>query len=102
MLGHPIPPRERAKGEPHTLNVTLSEVKRTPLGWLLGFIGRKIAMKATESNEVDGGIVDHILYTTPLRLMSMESGVTPLQIEGIVSLLNHKILRGLRALFGKA
>jgi hypothetical protein len=51
---------------------------------------------------VDGGIVDHILYTTPLRLMSMESGVTPLQIEGIVSLLNHKILCGLRALFGKA
>ena len=101
VLGRPIPPRERQKGEAHTLNVTLSEVRHTPLGWLLGFIGRKIALKATGTNEVGTQIVDHILYTTPLRLMSMESGFSPRQIEGIVMLLNHKPFGGLRALFEK-
>ncbi|NLI54231.1 MAG: glycosyl hydrolase [Clostridiales bacterium] len=101
VLGRPIPPRERQKGERHTLNVTLSEVQHTPLGYLLGLIGRKIAVKATSTDEMSSGIVEHILYTTPLRLMSMESGFSPRQIEGIVLLLNHKVFRGLRALLGK-
>ncbi len=101
VLGRPIPPRERQKGEAYTLNVTLSEVKHTFLGRLLVFVGRKIAEKATATDETDVGLVEHVLYTTPLRLMSMESGFSPRQIEGIVLLLNHKLFRGLRALLGK-
>ncbi|MPM60005.1 hypothetical protein SDC9_106852 [bioreactor metagenome] len=101
VLGRPIPPRERQKGEPHTLNVTLSEVRHTLLGRLLTSIGRKVALAATETGEVDDGIIDQVLYTSPLRLMSSESDITPRQIEGIVLLLNHKILRGLRALTEK-
>lgn len=101
VLGRPIPARERRKGEPHTLNVTLSEVRHTFLGAVLAFVGRRVAENATGTNEVDGGIVDHVLYTSPLRQMSMESNFTPLQIEGIVHLLNHKLFKGLRALLGK-
>ncbi len=101
VLGRPIPPRERQKGEPHTLNVTLSEVKHTLLGRLLVLIGRKVANKAAGTGEVGSDIVDRILFTTPLRLMSMESGITPRQVEGIVMLLNHKLFRGIRALFEK-
>jgi beta-glucosidase len=101
VLGRDIPARERQKGEKHTLNVTLSEVKHTFLGWLLAFVGRKIALSAMATNEVDVGIIDHILYTTPLRLMSSESDLSPRQIEGIVHLLNHQLLKGLRALLSK-
>ena len=101
MLGRPIPPRERQKGEKHTLNVTLSEVKNTLLGRLLVAIGKKVATQATQTNEIDLAIIDHILYTTPLRLMSSESDMTPRQIEGIVHLLNHEFLQGVKALFSK-
>lgn len=101
VLGREIPARERQKGEKHTLNVTLSEVKHTLLGWLLGFIGRRIAAKATQTNEVDGGIVDHVLYTTPLRMMSMESDISPQKVEGIVHLLNHAPVKGIKALLKK-
>ena len=101
VLGRPIPPRERQKGEVHTLNVTLSEVKNTLLGRLLVGIGRKVAESATATGEVDHNIIDHVLYTTPLRLMSSESDISPRQVEGIVMLLNHKIFKGIRALLEK-
>ena len=101
VLGHEIPARERQKGEKHTLNVTLSEVTHTLLGRLLAFVGRKIAMQATETNEIDSSVIDHILYTTPLRLMSSESDITPRQIEGIVHLFNHEFIQGIKALLSK-
>jgi beta-glucosidase len=101
VLGREIPARERQKGEKHTLNVTLSEVKHTLLGWLLAFVGRKVAEGAMETNEVNLSVIDHILYSTPLRLMSSESDITPRQIEGIVHLLNHEPIKGIRALLGK-
>ncbi len=101
VLGREIPAHERQKGEKHTLNVTLSEVKDTLLGRLLVTIGKKVATQATQTNEIDLAIIDHILYTTPLRLMSSESDMTPRQIEGIVHLLNHEFFSGVKALFSK-
>jgi len=101
VLGREIPARERQKGEKHTLNVTLSEVKHTLLGWILAFVGRKVAESAMSTNEVDMGVIDHVLYTTPLRLMSSESDISPRQIEGIVHLLNHEPIKGFKALFDK-
>lgn len=101
VLGRKIPPRERQKGEKHTLNVTLSEVRHTLLGRVLAAVGKKVATAALSTNEVDSGVIDHILYTTPLRLMSSESDISPRQIEGIVHLFNHELCKGLRALIGK-
>jgi beta-glucosidase len=101
VLGREIPARERQKGEKHTMNVTLSEVKHTLLGWLLAFVGRKIAESALSTDEVDHYVIDHILYTTPLRLMSSESDISPRQIEGIVHLFNHEFFKGIKALLQK-
>ena len=101
VLGREIPARERQKGEKHTLNVTLSEVKHTLLGRILAFVGRKVAESALSTNEVDHNVIDHVLYTTPLRLMSSESDISPRQIEGIVHLFNHEPLKGIKALFQK-
>jgi len=47
------------------------------------------------------GVIDHVLYTTPLRLMSSESDISPRQIEGIVHLFNHEPIKGIKALFDK-
>lgn len=101
VLGRAIPAREPQKGETLTLNVTLSEVRHTLLGRILAAVGKKVATAALSSDEVDSGIIDHILYTTPLRLMSSESDISPRQIEGLVHLLNHKLFKGIRALLGK-
>lgn len=101
VLGREIPARERQKGEKHTLNVTLSEVKHTLLGRILTFVGRKVAESALSTNEVDHNVIDHVLYTTPLRLMSSESDISPRQIEGIVHLFNHEPLKGIKAFFQK-
>ena len=101
VLGHAIPARERQRGEKHTLNVTLSEVKHTLLGGLLAWIGRKVASSAMATDEIDHSVIDRILYTTPLRLMSSESDISPRQIEGIVHLLNHEPIKGFQALLGK-
>ncbi|MBA4347820.1 MAG: glycosyl hydrolase [Clostridiales bacterium] len=101
VLGRVIPARERQKGEKHTLNVTLSEVKHTLLGRVLINVGRKVAESALSTDEVNRNIIDHVLYTTPLRLMSSESSITPRQIEGIVHLLNHEFFKGIKAFFQK-
>ena len=101
LLGHEIPARERQKGEKHTLNVTLSEVKHTLLGRLLAAVGRSVAKSALATNEIDMSVIDHILYTAPLRLMSSESDISPRQIEGIVHLFNHEPIKGFRALLHK-
>jgi beta-glucosidase len=101
VLGRDIPARERQKGEKHTLNVTLSEVKHTLLGRILTFVGRKVAESALSTDEVDHNVIDHVLYTTPLRLMSSESDISPRQIEGIVHLFNHEFFKGIKAFFRK-
>jgi hypothetical protein len=101
VLGREIPAHERQEGEKHTLNVTLSEVKDTLLGRLLVAIGKKVATQATQTNEIDLALIDHILYSTPLRLMSSESDMSAPQIEGIVHLLNHEFLQGVTSLFSK-
>ena len=101
LLGHEIPARERQKGEKHTLNVTLSEEKHTLRGRLLAAVGRSVAKSALATNEIDMSVIDHILYTAPLRLMSSESDISPRQIEGIVHLFNHEPIKGFRALLHK-
>ena len=89
VLGRPIPPRERQKGEPHTLNTTLEEAQDSFWGRLLVYVGRKIANNMAQTDEVSSGIADRVLFTSPLRMMSMEGGgVPPRIVEGIVLLLN--------------
>ncbi|MCE5188121.1 MAG: glycoside hydrolase family 3 C-terminal domain-containing protein [Eubacteriales bacterium] len=97
VLGRPIPPRERQKGEPHTLNATLEETQDSLFGRLLVFVGRRIAKRMANTDEVGSEIVEHVLFTSPLRMMSMEGGgVPPRIIEGLVLILNHHLFQGIR------
>jgi len=96
VLGRPVPPRERQKGEPHTLNATLEEAQDSFFGRLLVFVGRKIANNMSHTDEVGSEIVDHVLFTSPLRMMSMEGGgVPPRIVEGLVFLLNGRFFSGI-------
>ena len=96
VLGRPIPPRERQKGEPHTLNATLEEAQDSFFGRLLVSVGRKIANNMSQTDEVGSEIVDHVLFTSPLRMMSMEGGgVPPRVVEGLVLLLNGRFFSGI-------
>ena len=96
VLGRPIPPRERQEGEPHTLNATLEEAQDSPIGRLLVSVGRKIAARMSSSDEVGSEIVEHVLFTSPVRMMSMEGGgVPPRVVEGLVLMLNRHFFKGL-------
>lgn len=96
VLGRPIPPRERQAGEAHTLNATLEETQDSFFGRLLVRVGRSIAKKMSQTDEVGSEIVDHVLFTSPLRMMSMEGGgVPPHVIEGLVLILNRHFCKGI-------
>ena len=97
VLGRPIPPRERQKGEAHTLNATLEEAQDSLVGRLLVFVGRMIAKRMANTDEVGSDIVDHVLFTSPVRMMSMEGGgVPPRVVEGLVIMLNGHFFRGIQ------
>ena len=102
VFGRPIPPRERQLNEPHTLNATLAEAQDSLFGRILVLIGRKIATNMTNSDEVGSGIVDHVLFTSPLRMMSMEGGgIPPRVVEGMVYILNKRFFKGLWRMISK-
>lgn len=96
LLGRPIPPRERQQGEPHTLNATLEEAQDSIAGRMLVSVGRRIATRMSGSDEVGSDIVEHVLFTSPVRMMSMEGGgIPPRVVEGLVLMLNRRFFRGL-------
>lgn len=94
LLGRPIPPRTRQKDEPHTLNAMLEETQDSLVGRMLVSVGRRIASRLTNTDEVSGGIIEHVLFTSPLRMMSMDGGVSPRVVEGLVLMLNGKFFKG--------
>lgn len=97
LLGRPIPPRERQPGEPHTLNATLEETQDTLLGRMLVSVGRRIASRMAGTDEIAGDIAEHSVFTSPLRMMSMEGGgVPPRIVEGLVIMLNGRFFGGLK------
>lgn len=101
LLGRPVPQRGRRKGDPFTRNSTLNEAKRTLVGHILVRVGKRIADSLKDDDEA-AGMVDAIMYESPLRMMTMgDGGFGPKQVDAIVAMLNGRFFKGLRGLFGR-
>jgi beta-glucosidase len=101
LLGRPIPQRERAPGDPFTPNTTLREAEGTVTGRILVGVGRRAAKRMQADEEV-GGMVDYLLFESPLRMLTMSGGgFGPKQVDALVMMLNGRFSRGLFHMFGK-
>jgi beta-glucosidase len=103
LLGRPIPPRERQKGSPHTLNSTMTDIQDKLLGRMLsGFMTRQ-THKMFKDDPDFLTLVDEGLRDLPVRFLVLMSGgaVSIAQVEGLVEMLNSHYPRGLRMMVKK-
>lgn len=99
VYGRPLPPRNVKRHRPYTLDDNVNFLQRTLLGKVMKRIIRKQINKLTE-NPKEREMLFRQSTTIPLRtLASMSGGVFTLEkMEGIVDILNYKIIRGLKKL----
>jgi beta-glucosidase len=103
LLGHPIPARERVKGSPHTTVSTFTDIQDRWLGRRLIALLRSQIDKMPENAEDVKMMAQNMLMDAPLHFVTMmEGGFTTNQVEGLVDLLNGKMVRGLIRLLKKA
>ena len=103
LLGRPIPPRERQKGAPHTLNSTMADIQDKLLGRMLsGFMTRQ-THKMFKDDPDFLTLVDEGLRDLPVRFLVLMSGgaVSIARVEGLVEMLNGRYPRGLRMMLKK-
>jgi beta-glucosidase len=103
LLGRPIPPREREKGSPHTINSTLGDIEDKFLGRLLiGMVKGQIDKLFKDDPDMMAlarkGTLD-----LPVRFMVLMGGgkISIGMVEGLVEMLNGHFLRGLKMMMKK-
>ncbi len=104
VLGRDIPPRERKKGAPHTMYSTLPEIQDRFLGRLIWMIlnhqkERELADKPELQVMAEKTIMDMPLFFLP---MATSGGISIIQVQGLVELLNAHWLNGLRLTLRKS
>ncbi len=102
LLGRPIPPANRQKGELYTVNSTLSELSRTLIGKVMFVLVKKMAAGMMGENIDEGtrAMFDAMLSEMPLRsLAAMSDGAfTPEQAQGVIDMANGKLVSGVKKL----
>ncbi len=103
LLGRPIPPRERAKGSPHTINSTMSDIQDRWLGKLLLGIFRRQVEKMGKDDPDFKLMAEKMIMDAPLRFLTMMStdesgGFSIAQVEELVEALNGRLLKALAML----
>jgi len=103
LLGRPIPARERVKGTPHTTVSTFTDIQDRWLGRKLIAMLRSQIDKMPENGEDVKMMAQNMLMDAPLHFVTMmEGGFTTNQVDGLVDLLNGKVVRGVIRLLRKA
>ncbi len=97
LLGRPIPPTHRLPGAPFTVNSTLGDAQDTLIGKIMISQAKKRAQKMLGDNDALQDMMQDMLLEMPLRAMGMVSNGTLdyLQVEGLVDILNGKLIKGL-------
>lgn len=98
ILGCPIPPRERKKGAPHTVNSTMSDIKDNFIGRrLLNAMHKQTEKLVKDSPELQA-MIDKMFPDMPLRFLAMSSDgkMSAAQVEGLAELMNGHLGRGLK------
>ncbi len=100
LLGRQIPPRERVKGSPHSINSTITDIQDNWFGRILRvFLDRQVN-KLGAKDPFLKMMAEKIVADMPLRFITMTGGdgMSILQVEGLVDILNGKLLSGLKKL----
>jgi hypothetical protein len=102
LYGRTLPSNDLAKGDEHTLNTPIGDMRDTIAGRLLyKVIQRKIG-KMTEEGHDDEPIsimMKRVGEELPLRGMIMSSGkLTHGMLDGVLMMINGRALRGMRKL----
>ena len=98
LFNYELPPRNIKKGRPFSLDNNLEDVKETFIGKILYKMVLKEAAKINKADDKDWitNVVNNTIGKTPLRTIATMSGKVSLrQMQAIVDLMNHKIIKGL-------
>jgi len=92
LLGRPIPPRNRTKESPHTINSTISDIQDKWVGrMLLKYVQKQIDAMSKDNADLKI-MAEKMLMDMPLRfLTTMGGGMTSNQLRGLIDLLNGNI-----------
>jgi beta-glucosidase len=104
LIGRPLPPRFWIKGTPHTISSTFADIQDKWLGRQLLATMRKNIAKMSEDNADIKLMAEKMIMDMPLRflcLMAADSGLTLSKIEGIVALLNGRVVKGVGSFLKK-
>jgi beta-glucosidase len=98
ILGRPIPPRERKKGEPHTVNSTMTDIKDNMVGRLLLKMMHKQTEKLVKDSPDLQAMIDKMFPDMPLRFLAMSGGgsISIGQVEGLAEIMSGHLVRGLK------
>jgi len=102
LYGRPLPPNRPERPGTYTWNTPLGDIR----GSLAAFLLRKVVLRQAEAafaDDPDNPMARHyetILAETPLRQLVMFTGggITLDVLDGLVQLVNGKLLRGIRTL----
>jgi beta-glucosidase len=102
LLGRPLPPNRPERRGQYTWNTPLGDIR----GSLAAFLLRKVVLRQAEAafaDDPDNPMARHyetILEETPLRQLVMYTGggITLDMLDGLLALVNGKLLRGMRTL----
>lgn len=90
LLGHPLPPAQRKKGEPLDLNCTLEDAKETPWGARLNKIVHTVTLKLSNGNEETAQMLASLALQMPIRgFVGMSASMfTEDMAQGLLMILN--------------
>jgi beta-glucosidase len=102
LLGRPLPPKNIEKKRPYTMDATLEDIKHTIFGFILYKAITRKAIKMSK-DVVDDWMKEAMrksIAQTPLRTIATMSGgkITLTQMEGLVDIINFRIIRGISKL----
>lgn len=102
LIGRPLPPRERMKSAPHTINSTFSDIKDKWVGrQILKFVDRQLENMSKDNADLKI-MAEKMLMDSPLRLIATMGGsLTTIQLYGLVDLLNGRMIKGVIKLLKK-
>ena len=90
LLGRPLPPAQRKKGEPLDLNCTLEDAKETPWGARLNKIVHTVTLKLANGNEETAQMLSAMALQMPVRgFVGMSASMfTEDMAQGLLMILN--------------
>lgn len=96
LIGRQLPPRERAKGAPHSISSTFSDIQDKWVGrQVIKYVHKRL--KEMSADNADLKIMaEKMLMESPVRMIStMDGSMTTSQLNGLVDLLNGHVFKGL-------